>query len=81
MRFSIRRLEFLKLSFHDLFSKGYNNRLNVGRYVTAQSCSQCFSRELALRARCVNPALDPGGSGKELVRKGSGTIRARLARG
>ena len=26
--------------------------------------------KLALRARRVNPALDPGGSGKELVGKG-----------
>ena len=32
-----------------------------------------------LRARRVNPALDPGGSVNELVAKGSGTVRARLA--
>ena len=36
--------------------------------------------KLALRARDVNPALDPGGSGKELVGKGSGTLRAGLAK-
>ena len=34
--------------------------------------------KLALHARCVNPELDPGGSGKELVGEGSGTVRARL---
>ena len=37
--------------------------------------------KLALRARRVNPALDPGGNGKEFVGNGSGTERARLARG
>ena len=37
------------------------------------------SRILALRACRVNAPLDPGGSGKELVGKGSGTVRARLA--
>ena len=36
--------------------------------------------KLALRARCVDAELDPGGSGKDMVRKGSGTVRARLAR-
>ena len=30
-------------------------------------------------ARCLDAGLDPGGSGKELVGKGSGTVRARLA--
>ena len=35
--------------------------------------------KIALRARPVNPALDSGGSGTELVGKGSGTARARLA--
>ena len=35
--------------------------------------------KLALRARRVNPALDPGESGKELIGKGSGIVRARLA--
>ena len=35
--------------------------------------------KLALRARCVNPALDHEGSGKELVGKDPGTVRARLA--
>ena len=29
--------------------------------------------KLALRARRVNPALDPGGSSKEMVGKGSGS--------
>ena len=38
-----------------------------------------FLRELALYARRVDAELDPGGSGKELVGKGSGTVRARLA--
>ena len=34
--------------------------------------------KLALRARRVDPELDPGGSGKEMVGKGFGTVRARL---
>ena len=42
---------------------------------------QTPSGELPLSARRVNPALDPGGSGKELVGKGFGTVRARLALG
>ena len=37
------------------------------------------SIKLALRARCVNPALDPRGNAKEVVEKGSGTIPTRLA--
>ena len=37
--------------------------------------------KLALRARCVDAELDPGGRGKELVGKGAGAVRARLARG
>ena len=36
--------------------------------------------KLALRARCVDAELDPGGRGKELVGKGAGAVRARLAR-
>ena len=35
--------------------------------------------KLALRARRVDAELGPGGSGKEWVGKGSGTVRARLA--
>ena len=35
--------------------------------------------KLALRARRVDAEQGPGGSGKELVGKGSGTVRARLA--
>ena len=35
--------------------------------------------KLALRSRRVNPTPDPGGSGKELVGKGSGAVGARLA--
>ena len=36
--------------------------------------------KLGLRPPRVNAGLDPGGRGKELVGKGSGTVRARLAR-
>ena len=35
--------------------------------------------ELALRARRVNPGLDPGGKGNGLVGEGLDTVRARLA--
>ena len=38
-------------------------------------------KKLALRARRVNPALDPGGSGRELVGKVSRTEHAGVARG
>ena len=34
--------------------------------------------KLALRTRGINPRLDPGGSGKQLAREGSGTERLRL---
>ena len=37
------------------------------------------SFKLALRARRVNLVMGPGGSGKELVGKGSSTVRVRLA--
>ena len=36
-------------------------------------------RKLARRARRVNAELGPGGRGKDLVGKGLGTVRARLA--
>ena len=36
-------------------------------------------RKLALRARRVKAELDPEGRGKDLVGKGFGTVRARLA--
>ena len=32
-------------------------------------------------ARCVDAELDPGGSGKELVGKGSGTVSVQLDQG
>ena len=37
------------------------------------------TRKVLIRARRVDADLDPGGSGKEWVGKGSGTVRARLA--
>ena len=37
-------------------------------------------RKLARRTQGVNPALDPGGSGRELLGKGFGTVRAGLAK-
>ena len=66
----------LNLYTHKVWRKLKDTFDNILRYALRYALTPI---KLALRARRVDAELGPEGSGKELVGKGSGTVRARLA--